>query len=227
MRFGLCCAFFLFVRAVLAQQLYPTPRAPQSQLMFGNCSVLMDNDTILGTYDQFSDTGLLPSLFISGDGNSPPFLRIVRSKVTCLNSGLIRGTASSVGMLVEYQRQTAPNVNIRAQVAVDCIQDPFDPNSAFSFFPARDPDDNGNLALNTAQVSSGSTIQDNVNLNFSDTTLRTNCAVCSDLSVGVGDPTNRCVGKFLRLTYTSCEYPGNCTHNPRVSMGGGIISEKI
>ncbi len=44
--------------------------------------------------------------------------------MTCLNSGLIKGTASSVGILVEYQRQTAPNVNIKAQIAVDCIEDP-------------------------------------------------------------------------------------------------------
>ena len=186
----------LLLPAVLAQQLYPTPRASTVSLTFGNCTVLMDNDPILGNYNQFSDTGLLPSLFITGDGSSPPFLRIVRSKVTCLNSGLIKGTASSVGILVEYQRQTAPNVNIKAQIAVDCILDPHNPNAEFSFYPTPDPAATQISVQNTARVSSGRTLKDNVDVNFT-VPFRTNCSVCSDLASRAGDPDSRCVGKYL------------------------------
>ncbi len=186
--------------AVLAQQLYPTARGPTVSLTFGNCTILMDNDTILGNYNQFSDTGLLPSLFITGDGSSPPFLRIVRSKVTCLNSGLIKGTASSVGVLVEYQRQSAPNVNIKAQVAVDCIQDTHNPNAEFSFYPTPNPNATQISARNTARVSSGRTLVDNVDVNFT-VPFRTNCAVCSDFSLGLGDPDSRCVGKYQNVAY--------------------------
>jgi len=190
----ICVLLLVFLaRTMLAQQLYPTPRPPLGQLVFGNCSVLVDNDTILGAYDQFSDHGLLPSLFIGGRGNGPPFLRIVRSKVTCLNSGLLKNTASSVGILVEYQRQTSPNVSIVAQVAVDCIQDPYNPNGSFSFYPTPDPQSRDTLDLNTARVSSGSTIQDNVIVPFS-TALRIDCSVCS-VSVGRGEAESRCVGK--------------------------------
>ncbi len=195
MDFPVLLLLFL-VHAASAQQLYyTTSRPPAGELIFGNCSVLADNDSIVGMYDQFSDRGLLPSLFISRDGNAPPFLRIVRSKVTCLNSGLLKNTASSVGILVEYQRQSAPNTSIVAQVAVDCIEDPYNLNANFSFYPTPIPNPNlRGYSKNTARVSSGSTLQDNVSVPFS-AALRTNCSICSNLIISSRNPESLCVGK--------------------------------
>ncbi len=103
----------------------------------------------------------------------------------------LKNTASSVGILVEYQRQSAPNTSIVAQVAVDCVEDPYNLNANFSFYPTPNPRGSSN---NTARVSSGSTLQDNVSVPFS-TALRTNCSICSNLINSSRNPESLCVGK--------------------------------
>jgi len=69
----------------------------------GSCPKLTDNDDILGRKDGFSREGLLPSLFVSGDGERPPSLKITRYKILCEAPGYTRFTASMYSLIVEYE----------------------------------------------------------------------------------------------------------------------------
>lgn len=174
----------LLLPAIFTQD-YPAPRAGG----FGDCNLPTENDTILGSNETFSNVGLLPSLFASGDGSSAPFLRIVRSRLTCVTTGFTsRFTASSVSFIVEYERQDNQGVIVRAQVSVDCIPDPNNPAQDFSFYPMPSGSD-----PRTASVSAGSILRDNTNVSYN-TALRVDCSECSEESGSRGDLIARCLG---------------------------------
>ena len=177
--------------AISHEQSYPV--LPYSR---GSCHRLEDHTNMFGNRTAYSSQGLLPSLFIRDDTIFPPSLKIVRTKLLCETIGLERNTASSVSFLVEYQRQDSPLRNFIAQVMVDCVRDPHNPNANYSFHPVPAPGAVGKN-LNTAQNSSTLIIDEtSISANFA-TIPKFRCGHCEiyDYHPSINDQTTKCTGK--------------------------------
>ena len=105
----------------------------------GNCPRLTDNDTKLGSYDDFSNQGIFASLFISPEGFLlDPTLKIIRSKLICEVTGTRKDTASSVAFLVEYLNFNNQS-NLRlATFTLGCVKNPYG-STSHAFLPAPPP----------------------------------------------------------------------------------------
>ena len=117
--------------------LYYTFAVPRGDL--GNCPRLTDNDTQLGSYDDFSNLGIFGSLFISPEGFLlDPTLKLIRSKLICEASGTRKDTTSSVAFIVEYLNFNDQS-NLRlATFTLGCVQNPYG-STSHSFKPEPPP----------------------------------------------------------------------------------------
>lgn len=180
---------------VLSQQLFPVPRPN-----IGSCSSLSNNSDIFGNRTHFSDQGLLPTLFIDGNNNVPLTLRVLRVHLQCEASGLYRNTASSVTFLVEYIVPSNGTPRF-IQVSLDCVTDPFNPSTNYSFFPLPQAGSTQPMSLNTAQNSLGTLFTDSSQITSTFSTPSAyNCGRCGPQNGSFADQATRCVCKCSSFT---------------------------
>ena len=173
----LSAAFFLILIGIANVRSY----FPERDSFVGSCPQLEDNDTILGTMDDFSQEGLLPTLLVVGPVRQRPILKIIRSKILCEATGYYKYTASSYTIIVEYQNQHSPGKE-QVVVTVDCVRDEYNPNKEYSFFPK--PHYRGRIPThleglyNTARSRGEITLHERFLATF-DTVKLTECGECT------------------------------------------------
>ena len=166
----------------------------------GDCQRLTEDSNIFGNRSLFSNRGLLATTLTANE-TSPTSVRIVRTRLLSEATGTKRNTASSVSFLVEYQLPGENNTHL-AQVAMDCILDPFNPAMNYSFFPSPNPTNSHFTTLNTARVAVGSVLRTiNITANFS-TEPEFNCGQTGYLEGPGSNTVTLCICKFVLGKYS-------------------------
>lgn len=156
----------------------------------GSCSRLTNDTDVLGDRNSFRNDSLLASLTINVIGSHSKFVKIIRSKVLCEAPGILKGTISSVSLLVEFQEEGSATTEL-GQVSVDCSRDPFNPTQEYSFYPQTNP---ASTAINTAIVRDGPRLRlSGIQATFS-TEPELQCAQCGLRGGMFNNPVTHCTG---------------------------------
>jgi len=181
------CFILAIVPSAYGTLLYPVrPRD------VGDCQRLTGDSSIFGNTSNFSNQGLLAATLITGNESSPAAVKIVRARLLSEALGTTRNTVSSASFLVEYLVLGKGNTRL-AQIALDCILDPFNLAVDYSFFPSPDPNSIHIAALNTARVAVGSVLRTaKITANFS-TQPEFNCGQTGYLEGPASNTVTQCL----------------------------------
>ena len=164
-----------------------------ARVSVGSCSQVVLSD--FGNTTSFSSRGILPVVFITGDGTTPPMLMVTRFKLLCDVIGTTRDSSTSISALVEFKRPSKDTPNL-AQVTVDCQTYQSTTGETLSSFYPPAPSGSSGTALDTTTVSRGDKLRQDPVATF-DTPTSLNCGRCVDPIVGVKvDSSTHCLRKL-------------------------------